>query len=320
MVTEMDVRLGVFSDFRQHYDHQFDAHYPEMGKPLTHTLLRASRNDLTRRDQFHYLAWCGFHVPLAGELWTMPPIVDRVVVYVDLYAHASEGKGLGGRFETLIRMGGQQFVSAYIPSGLVGASYRVLGVGSYRLLLHYHSRVSWMSNVDPRVQLLEAYHPSRLPFDTGWSAEPLGRWPEMPLWAIDFVQDAESGTMVAVDMNTAPGIPLSAYEPLGGPTGIVTLLRDWFAIQEDRRGVYQATRAGKPMIHRLGCLQCWRRLHHRLTADVQTTTLRLAAEHLAYRELEAPARPGYRAATDASVRFTSAILHDVHEVQGGILR
>lgn len=199
--------VALQSDFRDYYDHWFATKSDIVFE-------RYTRAKTTRQADFSLLQEMGLVTPTCGtvsELWQtlctqMPEVNQRelanvfqVVVYVDPYAHAGEGKLLC-TYEQALEEYTNAFASEYIPANVngFGTSFRYLRVGLRQFWLRYTSQDDWRSNAgEVAIKLICEEAP----------AEKCGK---APLYAIDFIY--VSSRFIALDYNPAPCIKGTGIE------------------------------------------------------------------------------------------------------------
>lgn len=214
--------LKLKTDFRDFYDHAFDA--------KGETFLRLSKGGMSRREMVLFLERLGFATPRHGVVSAFVPELlvkedsssgpTEVVVYLDEAAHRGEGKVKLSATDALASHPGH-LCSEYLPTavGGIGTSLRYLQVGSRRWWLRYWSETDWRSNVgeggtEVLREMPAGYHPQI----------------QEPMFAIDFL--VAGRRLVAIDYNTAPG--LAPLRDTLTPTEIVSLLAA--AIERDVKG------------------------------------------------------------------------------------
>lgn len=239
------MKLRLYSDFRDYYDHMFDL------EGEIHS--RRAEGGLHRREMFSYLESCGYHVPING---TVREVVGRrtedyfhsmerdarhflkyqdsihlrsnfetnillLVVYTDPTAHRGEGK-LVMNASTALHSYPENYCSVYAGryEPKVTTSFRFLQIGDRSWYLVYQSQDSWRSNVGEEVQIdlvgenPRGYHPCI----------------REPIFAVDLVQSFT--TMYCVDFNTAPGLKGSPIEDILTATEVVELIKR--AVQDSK--------------------------------------------------------------------------------------
>lgn len=185
--------IELESDFLEPYDH----HFARRGCGSI-KWTRQDKGKRTRQKDHIIMREAGLFVPEGRPLneWKMG---DTVVVYTDEKSHRGEGKLMGVVADLLSE--GVESKSWAIPClSPIGISQRVLGVGRLFFCFKYESITSWKSNVDPTISLISPYGISELN-----SILRIQENLKQPLIAIDFVGGPEF--KLAVDLNTAPGIP-----------------------------------------------------------------------------------------------------------------
>ena len=203
------VPLRLVSDFHEPYDHHFaGSHRTDL--PVWR---RWSRTTRTRADDHRLLLAAGLTIPRVGRLDSFGPD-DGVVAYIEPCAHRGDGKrrwSAGHLIDGGVLPG--TYCTAWVGDWAGGRSTRVLGIGRMFWWLSYKARGpgEWRSNVGDVEVALEPGYPTddQRPFH-----EAVGRLQRMlgePLVAVDFVQ-ADSGALLAIDLATAPGVPLDANE------------------------------------------------------------------------------------------------------------
>lgn len=213
--------MKLISDFYDWYDWECSGNGPVLNRI-------AGQRSLSKKQQFEIIENLGYKTPPHGILkdikefgaWNKDERKwnDWAVVYIDEYAHCTEGKVLVGlkngvynnphygNLNVSPTMGcdsnaeilakkyyesyaslhiGKQFASKERPS----VSIRRLQMGDYVFWIEYHGYESWMSNYGDGDCFVIGYE----------REEPKLK---LPLYAIDFVIGKE---MYGVDFNTAPG-------------------------------------------------------------------------------------------------------------------
>ena len=210
------MRIALKSDFRDYYDHGFEAPHP------THTRLweRYARGGLGRPDLFAYLDGLGLRTPTHGStrqvikqaLGDHAPGVRaglmkylELVVYTDPFAHQGAGKIKVTMVEA-IESYPNHFAAECIPANPegLGESLRYLRIGRRQFWLRYASANDWRSNAgEVTVGVLGEENP--LP-EVGCDGI---AW---PLFAIDFIPAWGRSGLYAVDFNAAPGLAGTGIE------------------------------------------------------------------------------------------------------------
>lgn len=210
------VPLRLVSDFVDGYDHHFAGSHRE-DLPVWR---RWSRTTRTRSDDHRLLVAAGLSLPRVGSLESFDPL-ELVVAYVDARAHRGEGKRRGTAGDLLADgVPPWTYCTAWVGPDAGGRSIRVLGIGRMFWWLTYLARLGeWRSNVDARVFLADDYltldpHPHIFHEAIGRLQRMLGE----PLVAVDFVQSGSG--LVAVDLGTAPGVPLEVVDHSPIPPGL----------------------------------------------------------------------------------------------------
>jgi hypothetical protein len=208
------VPLRLVSDFVDGYDHHFAGSHRE-DLPVWR---RWSRTTRTRADDHRLLVAAGLVIPGVGRLDTWQPDAT-VVAYTDPRAHRGEGKVRGTAADLLASgVPPRTYCTAWIGPPNGGRSTRVLGIGRMFWWLTYLARLGeWRSNVDSRVFLADDYPTP----DPHLFHEAIGRLQRMlgePLVAVDFVQSGSG--LVAIDLATAPGVPLEVVDRSPIPPGL----------------------------------------------------------------------------------------------------
>jgi glutathione synthase/RimK-type ligase-like ATP-grasp enzyme len=210
------MRIALTSDFRDYYDHWFEAPHH------AHERLweRHARGGLARPALFAYMERLGLRTPIHGStrqvaaqvLGDYPSAVRarlakylELVVYRDPFAHQGEGK-LRITMAEALQSYPDQFAAEFLPANTegLGESLRYLRIGRRPFWLRYASANDWRSNVgDVTVEVLAEEKP--LP-------EAYCDSIKLPLFAVDFVRAWGRGGLYAVDFNTAPGLAGTGME------------------------------------------------------------------------------------------------------------
>ena len=125
----------------------------------------------------------------------------KIVVYLDLTSHRGENKELL-TIEEAYEKYPNNLASLYIDSNCKFAvSYRYLKIGNYYFWINYISKNDWRSNVGEDIQIsINSFGDLTNPM-----YKVVDKKINMPLYAIDFVQDKDNNHY-AIDFNIAPGI------------------------------------------------------------------------------------------------------------------
>lgn len=210
------MRIALKSDFRDYYDHWFEAPHP------THTRLweRYARGGPGRPDLFAYLDDFGLRTPTHGSTRRVveQALADHtpgvraglmkcleLVVYTDPFAHQGAGKIKVTMAEALDAYP-NHFAVERIPANPegLGESLRYLRIGRRQFWLRYASANDWRSNAgEVTVEILGEEKPL---LDVGYDGI---AW---PLFAIDFIRAWGCGPLYAVDFKAAPGLAGTGIE------------------------------------------------------------------------------------------------------------
>lgn len=241
------MKIKLYSDFIDYYDHHFDA----SGKRFE----RFSTGGINRIEMFKFLESHGYETPKHGKVKEISEIYpDRwvgfakgmscdepsyipefdtwkfieVVVYTDINSHRGEGK-IKMCLDEAIEKYPNNFASIYIFNW--ATSYRHLQIGEKSFWLRYCNRGDWRSNCgNVRINILSqntGYHKSI----------------KYPLFAIDFVsqtdpdfylkfkgqkKDEREDTYSAIDFNISPGIGQTGIEEILKPDEVVELIKKFY--------------------------------------------------------------------------------------------
>lgn len=204
------MKLKLFSDFRDYYDHMFDI----SGEPF----LRFSIDMLTKREQLILLTAVGYKVPQHGILEDLfnAGVGEKFVVYYKPILHAGKGKTILHTQEENPASFYQMYAAEFIIPDYNGKckSTRILNIGNRQFQIDYESADDyWRSNVGSvTTQFVKELDASEL-----YKSPLVGR----ALWAIDFVNFYTNP--VAVDLNTSPAIPKELKLPA---SQVVDLIKD----------------------------------------------------------------------------------------------
>jgi hypothetical protein len=208
------MKLVLFSDFTDYYDHCFDT----ISQPEPHlTYKRLSRTEYTRSHVFDYLSKeLNLLTPTYG---TVKEVREKlrasyqepyVVVYHDERAHRGDGKS---RMK-LSAAPSDALCSVHIPSDSTSLRLVLLGCRGQSFWLKYQSNHVWKSNVG-NVTIERT---------SGESNIVLSKL--SPLSAIDFVVGFD-GLLYAVDFNTAPQLSGTPLESVLDPNTIKEEIYKW---------------------------------------------------------------------------------------------
>ena len=203
------MNLGIYTDFRDFYDHWFAGSWQEPAAIFD----RRARHGMSRGDMLVWLQDLGFKVPRFGKVRNLAPVIlqeflcgrgklSDLVVHFDEAAHAGKGKELLSCCDALARFP-EAFATEYIQATRNGAvvSLRYLQIGRRRFWLRYSSS-DWRSNCgDVRIEFLG--EEKILDFC---------KWIRHPLFALDFLESG--GELLALDFNTAPRIQGTGVEDI----------------------------------------------------------------------------------------------------------
>lgn len=216
------MKLSLKSNFRDFYDFAFD----KQGEVFE----RLDNAGISRREMFTYFNELDLKTPVHGTVRDVVACLQEsfdeqgratqdlflehlvdLVVYLDEYQHAGEGK-VKLSAKAALEAYPDHYCSEYIPATAsgTGESLRYLQVGIRKWWIRYWSENDWRSNAgegDWEVLCEEkrGYHP-RIKY---------------PMFAIDFVRAGKH--LCAIDFNVAPGLG-----PLNGivsPWDIVALVK-----------------------------------------------------------------------------------------------
>lgn len=214
--------ISIDSDFREPYDIHFASKHAKNIKYILHRI--AEGKGLGKAEQFSLLETNHFYVPPHGtvkEVLCQFPY-EKLVVYLNPYAHRGEGKILKWSDESLEDYS-DEYCSVYInQKSNYPTSYRDLWLGNKGFFLKYKSLTSgWQSNTGEVEIKIENTLTSRMPCN-------------YPLFAIDFVEDI-TGKLWAIDFNTAPGIKHTPLYEAYKPREIAQFIADWVEKNESIR-------------------------------------------------------------------------------------
>lgn len=217
--------MQLKSDFNDWYDYAFTKEGP--------VYERSFKTTKTRKEDLEFLKSIGCSIPRYGkakdlvqeilgakwnsffETWQFRKSdkikdIDSVIVYKDECQHCGDGKILVTLREAEEKYP-DNFAVEYFPESF-GESYRYLQIGNRKWWLFYKSYEDWRSNYgngDTNILCEE---------ETGYHGAI-----RVPMFAVDFVPTSSIG-FVAVDYNTAPGIPAELKNNVNAH-GIVNLLQ-----------------------------------------------------------------------------------------------
>ncbi len=206
------INVSLKSDFHDYYDHMFDI----VGQEFK----RMSVTDLSRSEAFGKLTAMGLATPAWGpvqSLYSTLPAETLVVVYMDEYAHRSEGKSRMTIEQAIGHC--NKIASVYVPNIRSAISLRYLRIGERIFWLIYSSQDEWRSNYGD-VSITNGAAPPYL--KRFRDAEP------MPMLAIDFVKCLYGGWL-AIDYNTAPGLRGTPVEDAMSATEVMNEIVKWFS-------------------------------------------------------------------------------------------
>lgn len=194
------MQLQLKSDYLDCYDHWFERE----GDVLFSRVAEGSWG-LSRARMFEIFSELGLSHPKFGRVDLFQPS-EKIVVYLDEFAHQGEGKVLLTAQEAKERGFSQKIASLYIED-VKSTSWRLLAAGGLRSLFRVISFEDWRSNCgdgDILAALGNEIFPDGVIFSKILN----------PIWAIDFVGKPTKDGMrlLAVDFNTAPkivGTPLA---------------------------------------------------------------------------------------------------------------
>lgn len=216
-------KLYLRSDFRQYYDAfciQPGQAIPEEGAWLFN---RFMSDDVERVTAFLRLNQCGILTPHSGYInLDHVSAAIPVVIYDDPLLHAGEGKRLDKPNKNDVG----KFYCKYIQSSPNATSFRFLSIGNHSYFLHYSSDDRWRSNCGKvTMNLLDTrWAMKKIPFDF----LSLRNFFDVPMLAVDMVEDWESGAFYAMDVNTAPGIDHTPIQDILRPSEVVDFLIGWY--------------------------------------------------------------------------------------------
>lgn len=207
-------KLHIKSDFRQYYDP-----FASAQEDGNYIFRRMMVDGIWRTHILPYLSYAELFIPTFGRISQVHISSGvAVVIYDSLMLHAGEGK----RYAVPTREDIGKFYMDYIHSSPRSSSYRFLAIGSNFFYLHYASDDEWRSNCgNVTVNLL----------DKKWAEK---KFPaidrdyfDYPMFAIDFVDDWETGIFHAVDFNTAPGIDKTPIQDILSGSCVVDYILSW---------------------------------------------------------------------------------------------
>ncbi len=221
--------VKLSSDFVDYYDHFFD-----LDSKIT--LSRKMKAGPNRIEMYKMLNMIGLKTPKFGmvaELYKdlgsqyggVAALKDskydqiiELVVYLDLNAHAGEGKVKLSLEEAREKYPGH-FASQYIPTAksFMSRTERLLCAGDHHFWMEYLSKDDWRSNAG-EVTINE--------LDVRYKDSLNGRIHEikLPLFAIDFV--AVGRERLAIDFNISPGIKGTPVEHMMSAEEMANSIKD----------------------------------------------------------------------------------------------
>lgn len=215
------MKIALASDFRDYYDHRFELPH----RPHDYLFERYAKGGMSKREQFALLDSILALTPMHGLVRDVAERgrgkVLEVVVYLDEYAHAGEGKVRMATIRAL-REYPDHYCCAFIPTGFQRAvSIRHLQIGNRGWRLQYEVKGDeWRSNCGAvEIKLLSE-----------WGAWERGRdmLAKYPLFAIDFVglMSRDWRDLRAIDFNTAPGLKGTGIEAVLSPQEVCDLISE----------------------------------------------------------------------------------------------
>lgn len=236
------MRIHLKSDFRDYYDHTFCGSWVDApaGEAPDAVFERLSTGGLVRPAMLAALAEAGLRVPRHGRVrdlvaelmgdWAgeSPEVQSQVaqlfdiVVHVDEYAHAGEGK-LKLTWADALAQHPESFAVEFLPTvpGPGSVSLRHLRVGRRQFWLRYTSDDDWRSNCgEGTVCVLCEEAPRPL-------EEVAPQLRSSPLVAVDFLQIGSQ--LYAIDLNVAPGLVCTGVERRMTSSEVYAEIAAWFA-------------------------------------------------------------------------------------------
>lgn len=220
------IRIELRSDFRDFYDHWFDA------PPCDIFLDRMMTGGLSKREQFQLLERIGFTTPLNGiveEVWDKS--ANHLVVYTNEQSHCGEGKELYHKSQAVAFVP-KLYCSIFIPTTEDpqerAVSRRLLAIGDRMWWLRYESEGRWQSNNAPTTSISvvsETLNRRNYALEGEHDFAPLAAY---PLFAVDFVESLVNGQLLAIDFNSAPGLKNTGIEEYVSAVEVVGLLAEFF--------------------------------------------------------------------------------------------
>jgi len=208
------MNIELRSDFRDYYDHWFSASFqtPEL------VFMRNSFWGMSRSEMFYFFQKYGFATPTNGVVNQLVGRIEhkeKVVVYIDPYAHRSAGKILCSLQEALSVY--SNFYASKFIAKCAGQSFRLLRIGSHYFWLSYKSDTWQSNNGNVEIKILD--------HQVDQSARPKF-FPENPLLAIDYL--LSDNVLLAIDLNISPGIKGTGIEKVFSSKKVFSEIEKFF--------------------------------------------------------------------------------------------
>lgn len=217
------MKIALKSDFRDCYDKYFTTTL----MPYDAIFTRVMKTFVPKHQQFQVLSHMGLSTPLIGiirDMFNAGHRLDQwVVVYGDLFEHASGGKRIM-LLKDAMEFYPDNFCSVFIEPKENATSYRFLQVGARAFWLKYKSDDQWRSNVgDVKVEVLRETDPK---YAIGY-----------PLLGIDFIEHVDGGLdkRDAIDFNTSPSLTPLMVDGFMTEKQMYQEIHNWFFGCKDAR-------------------------------------------------------------------------------------
>lgn len=228
------MKIGLWSDFSDYYDHWFDyyGNPSQLAKKVNYVLSRQSSDGMPKREQFALLDRAGFAVPAHGTIEQLYEYTEQeyFVGYDDELAHRGEGKFFAQRDyakEHFPHAYGSIFIPTTDEPNEHAISRRLLAVGDRLWWLKYEAHGSWQSNHAPEVEVSvvsETLPRKSYALEGEHDFSELRRY---PMFAIDFVESLETKQLLAIDFNSAPGLKGTGMDSILNGREVVKLLAEY---------------------------------------------------------------------------------------------
>ncbi|EKU98148.1 hypothetical protein Lepto7375DRAFT_7409 [Leptolyngbya sp. PCC 7375] len=230
------MKIKLVSDYRDYYDHWFEGAHSQCDR----SYVRLAKGWMSKFGQFVKLDDAGWTTPLISKACRFPDWVDRdalVVVYIDDFCHRGEGKivmTLGEAISTYPEKDCSAFIRTTDDPLRHAISRRLLCIGDRLFWLTYESKGGWRSNYGPTAEVTNVGETLCKPAylaEAGPGEHDFSFLNQFPLWAVDFVEPANKTRLMAIDLNTAPGLRGTGIEDLIKPKEVFTEITRWFAFR-----------------------------------------------------------------------------------------